>query len=113
MNKKGCNHRGTAHERTAPAGVENAEKGGLLYKMKVLCKQTFLTITVYIPSVLLFGVSAGEKSRGEGVFELNGCKLTSHCRLKPQTPHKLPHNSNLKLAKHNLHCRSEMSIGCG
>lgn len=63
MNTKGWNRRGTAHESAAPAGVENAEEGGPPYKMKVLCKQTFLTITVYIPPVPPCGVRAGEEKR--------------------------------------------------
>lgn len=63
VNTKAWNRRGTAHESTAPAGVENAEEGGPPYEMKVLCKQTFLTITVYIPLVPPCGVRAGEEKR--------------------------------------------------
>lgn len=77
VNTKGWNRRGTAHESTAPTGVENAEEGGPPYKMKVLCKQTFLTITVYIPLVPPCGVRAGEEKRrgggGRGEEGRGGC----------------------------------------
>lgn len=65
VNTKGWNRRGTAHESTAPTGVENAEEGGPPYKMKVLCKQTFLTITVYIFPSFLHVVSGLERRREE------------------------------------------------
>lgn len=60
---------------------------GRPYKMKVLCKQTFLTITVYIPHVLLSrvpglkgedGGKGGERRRsrrGGGGEEKEGLHL--------------------------------------